>query len=608
MVEKIARGESLYTSYSKVNNAIEQIDQAKTDSEKALSQSLSTSRQLSRIVIENGTSDAEVLQARIKNDGTEFDVLADRLAASDTLIGNLQADAARVKNVVVATFFPNIKADGATDDAPGIQELFNLAATYDGVKIVFPAGQYTLESPLFISENTHLVCSVGAKFTKQHNGPMLLNLKSTDSMTAYNGNGNITIKSGVWDANFPAYTGGSSFVLAHAKNILIEETEFHNISGGHAIELNAIQNAIVNKCGFLGFDDEGGARSYSEAVQIDLAKDASAFPWGGSVFDHTPCKDIWVTNCRFGASETLGSWGRAVGSHSATIGKQHKNITIDNNVVEGTLEWAFRAYNWQQYSITNNKIFNCGRGINVRTAITGVDTQNSSGVASESEICEGGIISNNTIEGGLTSGRGIEIYGEEGTTGKNKGIAVIGNTIIAPDTTFDGINITYSDSISLIGNYVNGVNSDGILIKSISNYITVIGNIIASVEGYGIQIVGGSSNMNVNGNNINRVGKSGIYASEASTRNISIANNNIVGVNGLVLAGTDANHIRLTGGVDRAMVLGNVFTNAPGYTTTHAIYVTNGCTNVGAGDNMAIGMTIYNAAVNGTVDSNGNMT
>lgn len=97
MVEKITRKTGLYYSFDNINQSIVQSNEAKDRSESAiqkagsaeqtantaLGNSESTQDQLDTIVIESGTSDAEVLQARTNNRGKTFDVLRDYLNALD---------------------------------------------------------------------------------------------------------------------------------------------------------------------------------------------------------------------------------------------------------------------------------------------------------------------------------------------------------------------------------------------------------------------------------------------------------------------------------------------------------------------------------------------
>ncbi|MFP7477993.1 glycosyl hydrolase family 28-related protein [Terribacillus saccharophilus] len=318
-------------------------------------------------------------------------------------------------HTVVATDHPLVRADGRHDDAKGIQQLLNLADRKKGIHIVFPPGLYTLRRPLRLKQNTFLEADGNSIFRKMHHGPMLLNLRRWDRMRAYRGNGNIIIRGGQWDANYPAYRGGTSFVIAHAENVIIEQLQLLEHGGGHAIELNAMRNLEVRNCKFLGYDDRGGERAYSEAIQLDLAKARRVFPWGGSVFDHTACQDIWIHHNDFGPSDKKGSWGRAVGSHSATSGRWHERIFVTDNVMKETLQWAVRAYSWRDVVLYNNRVESCGGGIAIHpNYVDGRnDTDSKNRPTGRSNPIRNFLIIGNKIVGGGTYASAIRLKGDE---------------------------------------------------------------------------------------------------------------------------------------------------------------------------------------------------
>ncbi|MFB1099206.1 glycosyl hydrolase family 28-related protein [Terribacillus sp. JSM ZJ617] len=316
---------------------------------------------------------------------------------------------------VVATDHPLVRADGRHDDAKGIQQLLNLADRKKGIHIVFPPGLYTLRRPLRLKPNTFFEADDNSIFRKKHHGPMLLNLRRRNRMRSYSGNGNLIIRGGTWDANYPAYRGGTSFVLAHAENVIIEQLRLVEHGGGHAIELNAVRNIEVRHCQFLGYDDRGGKRTYSEAIQLDLAKARRVFPWGGSVFDHTTCQDIWVHHNSFGPSETKGSWGRAIGSHSATADRWHERIFVTDNVMKETLQWAVRAYSWRNVVLYNNRIESCGGGIAIHpNHVDGRnDTDSKNRPTGRSNPIKNFLVIQNTICGGGNYASAIRLKGDE---------------------------------------------------------------------------------------------------------------------------------------------------------------------------------------------------
>lgn len=318
---------------------------------------------------------------------------------------------------IVATDHPLVRADGRHDDAKGIQRLLNLADGKMGIHIVFPPGLYTLRRPLRLKPNTFFEASNDAIFRKKHHGPMLLNLRRRDRMRAYGGNGNLIIRGGTWDANYPAYRGGTSFVLAHAENVIIEQLQLVEHGGGHAIELNAMRNIEVRHCKFLGYADRKGERAYSEAIQLDLAKARRVFPWGGSVFDQTTCQDIWIHHNSFGPSYTKGSWGRAIGSHSATADRWHERIYVTDNVMKETLQWAIRAYSWRDVVLYNNRIESCGGGIAIHpNYVDGRnDTDSKNRPTGRSNPIKNFLILQNTITGGGKYASAIRLKGDEQT-------------------------------------------------------------------------------------------------------------------------------------------------------------------------------------------------
>lgn len=90
MIPNIKIDTSLFGSFDNINAAIDSANTAMTTSENAvdtantaLGNSISTQDQLDTIVLESGTSDAEVLQARTNNRGKTFDVLRDYLNELD---------------------------------------------------------------------------------------------------------------------------------------------------------------------------------------------------------------------------------------------------------------------------------------------------------------------------------------------------------------------------------------------------------------------------------------------------------------------------------------------------------------------------------------------
>lgn len=506
------------------------------------------------------------------------------------MMSQLDAKAASIDNYFIATEQDNIKGNGSFDDTEGIQQLLDVAASNNGVRIVFPAGTYILTQELRLTEGTYLECDPNAKFLKSHNGPMLLNLRPEDKMERYSGNGNITIDGGIWDSNYPAFGGGTSHVFGHGDGIRIMNLTIRNVGGGHGIEFNACRNILVQNCNFNGFDNYGGEKSYSEAIQLDLDKGDGVFPWGGNSGDNTPCQDVYIVNNRFTSSAELGPWGRAVGSHSATADRWHERVVIVNNIVLGCHTWAFRTYSWRDVIISNNKIEQCGGGISVDpNNVDGVDDTDVNGKPTgESNICERFTISGNIIDGGGSYGSAMSISGNN--TDSIRSVTVTGNTI----NNYNGnaIYTGYINEAVFSGNVLNNVEYGIKLVQSWM--VNITGNLLRSVANTGIECFSGNKQVNINGNHLNFVRGQGIWVSGTDT--IGITNNEITGV-GYVANGSDWQGVRVTSKADRVTVVGNTFRQwGKTYKMHYAVYISSSCTNSLLAVNNMAGISNYTSS------------
>lgn len=530
----------------------------------------------------------------VDNDDTMSDFfpgLNNNFDLIDSILGTMWVNVK--SNEIGAVGDYSISRKEGTDDAPALQKALDIAkGSSQRVNIYIPSGTYMVGSELSIYGNTHLLCAPDVHIIKTHTRYIMINGDRGAEYPGYNGQGNITIQGGIFDGNCAeVQSKGAIFSWGHGDTLTFRDVTWKDCYSSHHIEVNSSKNVTFDNCKFIGGIYPSGA-DYNEAIQLDLSKGTGVFSAFGA-HDNTPCTNVSIKNCYFGPSGTPGttSPGRGIGSHSATPGRRHTKIQIDNNVFDGMLSWGIRAYNWDQFTISNNKLNSCGLGINVRTAITGVDTEDASGTQVGSEINESAVISGNIIRGGLTAGRGIELYGEQGTSGRVKGITVIGNTINASGGVNDAIITHFSEHITVANNRIYGCKS-GIAVNDCYD-ITVNGNVIDNTSGYGVEVYGGSAYVNITGNNIRRSNSSCIYMTGIQAS--MIANNVLTGANGNKGAGTDNNHIRLTSGVDRVSVTGNTMRNySTTYITDHAIYVTSSCLNIITTGNMGAGFTLYN--------------
>ncbi|SDJ85819.1 right-handed parallel beta-helix repeat-containing protein [Sediminibacillus albus] len=487
--------------------------------------------------------------------------------------------------------------DGQTKDAIAIQAALDEAIPGQaGVTVWIPEGTYILERTLYVSSNTHIIAAANARLVRDHSGYLATNGRPSDSFEGYGGNSNIQFEGGIWDFNGTKQTVmHNCFAIGHGENITFEKMEVRDVAGAHAIEVCGCRNVQIKSCQFLGFIDSGG-RNFSEAVQIDLMKGAWAFGAFGS-YDHTPCENIWIMDCYFGSSSTIGSqvWPRGIGSHSSTIGRWHRNIIIANNIFEGLTMQAVRAFNWQDVSIHHNQIKHCGAGINVVSAPVSdpKDTKDVSGSQTgRSQPCHNFDISNNIISGGLAYNHGININGEK--TGVLSNVSISNNIISDSVCTsaFSGIYIRNGDAVQVNNNILRNIRGTAIAASAGQHY-TITSNVILDTGGDGVKVTDSVYFIDIVSNMVREAAYSGIVVSD-HLEMVSIIGNTIAEVNRDNKK--DIYHMAVTKNVNGVNISANTCSNEKKDNKAAAVLkVSASCKNVTRNGNNFQGLVSYDA-------------
>lgn len=441
----------------------------------------------------------------------------------DITAGRLAAMAAGEMIVVTQL---GADSSGASDSAPGIQAALDQARAQRGGWVLVPPGTYMIGATLRIYSNTRLTLMAGAEFRRNVADTMIINGDADQNKGGYTGESRITIEGGLWNmrGTVAGLTGDAMCIsIGHATDITIRDLEVRDVSGFHAIELNSTSHGLIENCKFRGYIDNSSdqSRSFSEAVQLDLAKSVGVFG-GFGPYDHTPCEDILVSGCHFGASGTSGTtaWPRGVGSHSATIGRWHRRIRIANNSFEGLLQFAVSAYNWEDTTVSGNTFVGCGSGVRLRTVILS-DTEDTKDVngnqTNSSQDMRNASVTGNSFRGGGSYDDVIVALGEE--NGLVLNLAITGNTI-------DG----------------SGGTTAGIRLQRVSR-ATLGDNVIANIAGTGIS-TGVSGNLLISGNEIWNMGTNGVTLT--SVDHSSVIGNQVrqTGNNGIILSDGNDLHVR----------------------------------------------------------------
>lgn len=492
------------------------------------------------------------------------------LPGMDITAGRLEA-----MNQTAYLTVTNYGADpsGTVNAHTEIQAALNDARDRGGAQVLVPPGVYLIGATLRIYQNTRLTLMHGAEFRRNFGGRMLVNGDAGQDLGGYTGHGNIVIEGGLWNmrGTNPGMTSSAMCMsIGHAQDVLVQEVDIIDVPGYHAIELNSTFHGVIRNCRFRGFIDPGG-RDISEAVQLDLSKNVAGFGAFGP-YDNTPCEDVLITGCFFGASGTPGTtaWPRGIGSHTTTRGRWHRHIRISDNSFVDLLQFAISAYNYEDVTINGNTFVGCGSGVRLRVIITSDagDTAGPDGVPTGlSQNMRNITITGNSFRQGRNYGPVIVAYGE--ATGTILNLAITGNTIDGSSGTETGVRLYYVSRATVTGNVVANTNGTGISTEQQNNTV-IADNVVWGSNSHGVTMVN-SSNSNILNNQVRDPSGSGIIVEAGS--DIQVRGNYVEGPNRVNVAGQNCYGIQVWNGTARAVVSGNKC--HPGTSPVKAVYGLN---------------------------------
>lgn len=499
------------------------------------------------------------------------------LAALTASIGTAPAKA----NLPINVKDRGAVGDGVADDAGAIQSALDAAHTAGGGWVWVPAGTYKLVTlPLRIYSNTRLTLDPKATFKRAAALTVIVNGDASQTLGGYTGHGHLIIEGGTWDMQGPVITGYNVCIsLGHAEGITIRDLEIRDVPGFHAIEINAVRDARIQNCRMLGVYQTGD-RAFTEAIQIDLAKGSAYFGAFGP-YDNTPCDDVLISGCYFGASDTANTavWPRGVGTHSSTITRWQNNIRITGNHFAAMSQYGVGGYSWRNTVISGNTFVGCGGGILVQATDPSdtEDTKDTGGTqTSASQVSDNHVISGNVIQNTGTYGDAIELRGY--TTGMVRHAVIAGNTIDTTGAGSAGVHVASADESIISNNYMRSTGGTGVVV-AIANLMSVANNTIISpgVNGITVDFSSGGANNSVRGNQIRLAANNGISLIGGSLTQIQ--NNFISGASRSanitfygILVSQSANGVLLSGNRCRKIGSGNEPING--------MHATNTCTEI----------------------------
>lgn len=441
---------------------------------------------------------------------------------------------------------------------------YNEKGTYSSTvfKVVIPKGTYYIDGTytstssrcVHLYSNTWLSMN-GVTLIKRDtkNRASLRTGMSTTSVSGYQGESNIILEGGTWNANTKAHSSSgshfSSIRFGHDQNVIIANVTFEGAVSGHHVELCGVKNVSVVRCSFRNYKDSGYTKGINrnEALQIDVTNGSNITP-SFSKYDDTISGNVVVYK------NTFENVNRGVGSHSAIFGTRYTGIVIESNTFQSVTNQAIFCENYQDCAIKNNTITNCGGGIEFNAICYAPDGnyyQPRAGMPEDEELTSyraNTVISGNRIavksKSALTNASGIYVHGGvysgakySSLKGKRftlSGVTVTKNTVTSCRDA--GITLAYVNSCKVTKNTISGAVS-GSTAKGYGIYLDhcaygdISSNTIEKNKSHGICLssCAGSAKkrITVNGNRITAASTGGIGLYLTSSRYISAGKNTV---------------------------------------------------------------------------------
>jgi hypothetical protein len=376
----------------------------------------------------------------------------------------------QLSDIAISVKSYGAKGDGITDDTVSIQNAINQnAPKYSN--IIIPDGSYKLTAPLILKTGTRLIMSKNTKLLRYHKDCLFQNGTTGDTQ----GQSNIVVSGGQLDLRGHILNGtsddGSGFALGYAKDITIRDVDIYNVYFSHGMELCALENVLVERCGFYGFIlDTGGTRTIAEAIQIERGT-TPGFPYFGAN-DNSICKNVKIRDCKFGASSNATSWNVGIGTHQGdTV------ISADGVEIIGCISVDPLLAKIAQFKGYKNVTFER----NNFTAPHGLEIYDDGATQTKVRLL------NNKINS--TGFEGIFLNGVDGLTSDGNTINGYTNAV-AITNSCKNIKLGASDDYS-------AQTSDAVNAQSSSNYIIVNGVTIRKSGRHAFNFFGGCSHFKI---------------------------------------------------------------------------------------------------------------
>lgn len=404
----------------------------------------------------------------------------------------------------------------------------------NNLTIKIPSGEYFITKTNIASSYTILDLSDEVIIYNDCNGKGNI-VNSPSGYSGYDGLNDFTIRGGELTYSDENDNGSTLSRIAHANGVRFENVKFSNGYKSHFVEVAASSNVVFDGCVFDNFDGNFNT-SGCEAIQIDILEEKTHFR-GFPFYDETMNSNIVVENCIF---KNLIS---GVGTKSLFYGYYQNEIVIKNNVFDNLSGAAINATAFVNSEICDNKISNCGQGINyvmmrsdsMLGSVCKYDNNGSVNKNCKTKIYNNNISVNSTDD--VSTASAIYIFGNNVTSAKKKKydsyakvanyavnkISVYSNTIT---TTGHGIRMYDTVNSKIHNNIVSSTRTNGgygVYLANSSNSNDIYSNTISQFSN-SVLIASSSAKNKITNNTVSSAGNSGIVVNTGCNNNLISSN------------------------------------------------------------------------------------
>lgn len=430
-------------------------------------------------------------------------------------------------------------SETASNNYKAFQDAIDAAHEYqeqhpgEQCKVLIPAGTYNVKDKngqgLVIYSNLWIYAE-GATIKRTTTNKRNL-MQTVASGSGYEVTKNVLIEGGIWDGQGSITKNTNPiFRFVHASDIAFLNCTVQDAFNAHQLEMGGIRGFTVLGSTFKDYSQDKESLK-KEAIQLDICNNSSIMP-GCEIYDDALCQNVIIKG------NTFTNLYRALGTHSAVVGKYMTDISITDNTFSDIKGKAVGMYNYKNCSIRRNTFINCSEAVDFRS-VSMSETYNMNFYAP----ADGSMVMPSPLAANLLiSENNITKDTLEGHDSPGAAIRVFGTNVITPYISENRVVVPVGDypviGVYIENNQISGKGA-GIILNNVKN-AQLSNNAIYACEKHGLQITensevalnggdqiygntkngisNGASKLRINGNtNVYRNGGTGVYLYNGSS-------------------------------------------------------------------------------------------